>query len=491
MLGLCSEVSRRTVVVAVLAAAFMLSSVAGAHAAEPVPFASASAPCGSGPITFPIQSVGHPDAIYWFRSIGATGDIGGGSGLDSTAFAAGDNGWEGLAIEVSIEAGTAPEIPLSCTGGSVEAKLAERPSTPATFSAEITPGFERAVDLPFIGPGGGHYAVSITLLQGAVEIDDVNGIIQSSGEYALRDTQQKGANWITVTPVSGPTAIFTATVKLIPVAINALAFKQSCIAPGTGVPATYSLTGETTLSASVLGPGGSLVRTLGTFPAQAGQSSIPWDGRNSAGAGVPSGTYALNLLSVDPQGDPSAAQALIYIDSSPPTVALSSPAQIGPTQSVGFQVSDPGCGTKSAQVAIEPPEGDETVKASYGEFNALPAGGNIVVSPRGEWAKGHYRWSVKAVDNAGNSHTYSGNFRVGRISGRSRRCTVPNLARFKVAVAHRKLRAAGCRVGRVFHRPSRRVRAGRVMFTQPRAGKKVPYGTKVDLTVARLAAHRR
>jgi len=54
----------------------MLGSSGIAAAAEPVPFATESAPCSNNEIVFPIQVTSHPDAIFHFTSIGAEGTIG-------------------------------------------------------------------------------------------------------------------------------------------------------------------------------------------------------------------------------------------------------------------------------------------------------------------------------------------------------------------------------------------------------------------------------
>ena len=66
-------------------------------------------------------------------------------------------------------------------------------------------------------------------------------------------------------------------------------------------------------------------------------------------------------------------------------------------------------------------------------------------------------------------------------------CQVPRTTGMKLANAKKALRRAHCRVGRIKHVRSRKVRLGRVTTTSPRAGRRLPGGAKVELFVSRGA----
>jgi hypothetical protein len=463
----------------------ILALPGGASAAEPVPFATASAPCSNNEIVFPIQSTSHPDAIFHFKSIGAEGSIGSYSSpeLGSARFGVGDSGWADNWNKVEIGAGTAPRLTLNCSSGSVEATLAERSSTPTTLSGATSAGSES--NLPFTAPGEGQYVLALTISQGGLEVSGVSGIVQSSGEYPLGHFEG-GAKGVTLHGAPGPQAVWSATVKEVPVAINKLSFGQTtCMAPGKGIPATFSTTGNTTITASVTNSSSQTVRELGTFPVREGTNSIAWDGRGAGGASVPSGTYALNLRSTDPQGDVTTAQTSISVDSSAPTIAMTTPTTLLPNQSLGFQVSDTGgCGVASVEVTVTEP-GGETTRASFGEYTPLqPNGALQVTSNNMIWVPGNYKWSAKTLDKVGNTLTTTGSFKVLE-SLPATRCVVPVLAGRTVAIARKLLIKAGCRVGKIERRASRTMRAGRVVRSTPKASAHKPLRAKVNLVVAK------
>ncbi|HYX86821.1 MAG TPA: Calx-beta domain-containing protein, partial [Gaiellales bacterium] len=64
-------------------------------------------------------------------------------------------------------------------------------------------------------------------------------------------------------------------------------------------------------------------------------------------------------------------------------------------------------------------------------------------------------------------------------------CVVPRLVGKLLPTAKRKIRSAGCRVGRISTRASSRVKRNRVLSQRPRAGRKVARGTRVSLVVGR------
>jgi len=57
----------------------------------------------------------------------------------------------------------------------------------------------------------------------------------------------------------------------------------------------------------------------------------------------------------------------------------------------------------------------------------------------------------------------------------------------KLPTAERALRQAHCRVGRIRHEPSKKVRDGRALGTSPSAGRRLAAGSKVELFLSRGA----
>lgn len=64
-------------------------------------------------------------------------------------------------------------------------------------------------------------------------------------------------------------------------------------------------------------------------------------------------------------------------------------------------------------------------------------------------------------------------------------CTVPKLRGKRIAAARKALKRAHCRAGKVRRKRGPKAKRGRVLKQVPRAGKAVPAGAKVDLTVGR------
>jgi Glucodextranase, domain B/PASTA domain len=64
-------------------------------------------------------------------------------------------------------------------------------------------------------------------------------------------------------------------------------------------------------------------------------------------------------------------------------------------------------------------------------------------------------------------------------------CKVPRIKDMKVPAAERALRRAHCRVGRIRHETSKKVRKGRALGTGPPTGRQLPSGSKVELFVSK------
>lgn len=68
-------------------------------------------------------------------------------------------------------------------------------------------------------------------------------------------------------------------------------------------------------------------------------------------------------------------------------------------------------------------------------------------------------------------------------------CKVPNVRGKKLAAAKARIKRAGCRVGKVTRKPSKKAQKGRVLSQSPRAGAMVPSGAKVKLVVGKGRKH--
>jgi hypothetical protein len=242
------------------------------------------------------------------------------------------------------------------------------------------------------------------LTQGAITVGGVSGIIESSGEYSLGAVGAGDVD-LPIVAQSGPPAQWTLTVRELPVAINGLSFGQAFMAPGTGLPASFSVTGATTITATVTNSAGQIVRSLGTFPVSEGSSSIPWDGRGSGGASLPDGLYTLSLASADPSGDTTTAQTTLTLDGTPPTAVMTSPQTIRPQQSVSFLVADAESGVASISLLIDGQDVDD-----LGGYSGTPLVTNDAFSSPGPWSLGNHTWQIQTTDNVGNQATVKGKF---------------------------------------------------------------------------------
>lgn len=84
-----------------------------------------------------------------------------------------------------------------------------------------------------------------------------------------------------------------------------------------------------------------------------------------------------------------------------------------------------------------------------------------------------------ATTNAGESPAETGK------PAASATCKVPKLTGLTQAAASKRLKSAGCAVGKVTRKPAAKKRVGRVISQSRKAGSKVAKGTKVNLTVGR------
>ena len=324
----------------------------------------------------------------------------------------------------SVAAGTTPQVFVYCyQSGSVTLALYDRPAAPATFSGVASSSASGY--LPFSAVGAGQYVADVTLNQGAIVVD--NATVASSEEISL-GSLSAGDHDIPIYGLSGPPASYSITIRELPVEISGLTFGSgygsppTYAAPGTILTGSFSVSGDTTISAYVRNSAGQIVRHLGSFAVSQGSSSITWDTRGDGGASLPDGTYYLHLDSTDPNGNVTSAETAITLDGTPPSAVMISPNQISPSQAISFDVSDAGSGVAEISLIVD---GQEVV--GYG--NSLvtgyatslpPANGQFSYSPQSSysepWTVGSHTWEIQATDNVGNSTDVSGTFVVANPS---------------------------------------------------------------------------
>jgi FlgD Ig-like domain len=374
-------------------------------------------------MTFPAPSTSHPDTVYSLSSSGVSGEppIQFPSDLDvafGPSFQPGDEIW-GMADPAhtgvwSVAAGVSPTIDinvLSCTAGTITGALYDRPRAPATISG-VSTGSSTASDFPFVAPSSGQYVLDATLDEGALQFHwvDSTGMphsvtIASSGETPL-GSLTAGDQDILVNGLSGPTADYSLTVRELPVAISVGSFGHQFAAPGTILTLPFSASGDTTVTGYVENSGGQIVRHLGSFAVQEGSSSITWDTREDGGVTPPDGTYMLVLTSSDPSNNVSTGSASVIVDGTPPSVSMTSPSTIRPSQSISFSVTDALSGVASISLLVD---GQDVEDFGGSSGNQAPNG---AFSDPGPWSVGRHTWEIQAADNVGNESDLSGTFEV-------------------------------------------------------------------------------
>jgi hypothetical protein len=403
--GLARTVARVATVAAVTVA--LLGMLVAPAFADPTPFATATYGCTGAELstlTFPVQSSGHPDVIYSVTSTGASGSAqgnGGNDGLNILDFNAGDVIWGATG---PVSAGTAPTLDVSCSGGSVLVGLYDRATAPVTISG-VSSGDDSS-SLPFYAVGAGQFVLDARIDQGAITIGP-SLTINSSGEYSL-GSLPAGDNYYSIEGSTGPTAHYSLTVRELPVQISGQSFGSArYAAPGTILTGSFSVSGDTTITAYVTNAVGQVIRNLGSFGVPEGASSITWDTRGTSGASLPDGTYYLVLESTDPNGNVTSAKTSIVIDGTPPTARMTSPGTIRPSQSISFSVTDADSGVGSISLLVD---GQDIEDFGGYSGNSVPANGSF--SYAGPWSLGRHSWQIEDSDNVGNQSDVRGSFSV-------------------------------------------------------------------------------
>jgi uncharacterized delta-60 repeat protein len=114
------------------------------------------------------------------------------------------------------------------------------------------------------------------------------------------------------------------------------------------------------------------------------------------------------------------------------------------------------------------------------DFGAWDEATGVAVQPDGKIVAGGFSTQIES----GGTIT-AGDFALVRSLGAAPPCKVPNVRGKKLAVARSAVTKARCRVGKVRRKASRNVKRGRVVSQSPKAGARLPNGSKVNLVVSR------
>ena len=260
------------------------------------------------------------------------------------------------------------------------------------------------------------------------------------------------------------------------------------------------------------------------FPGQSGFSPY------QAGATVPGpeaapGSILVRTNLAAPDGDTSEATGVITF-SNPPTgftfvsnnefeehqvleVPASGSVSLSYTYSTGYTVAQVQALALAAQDQYEPPSititspVDTNVSAPTLNLSGVAAAGSgiaslsvagapVAIAPGGGWNAqvalnpGSNTITAVATDGAGATVQTQVTVVYTPPPGPTPVvCKVPRIKGMKLPAAERALRRAHCRVGRVRHESSKKVRKGRAVATSPTSGRRRPAGSKVELFVSR------
>ncbi len=182
--------------------------------------------------------------------------------------------------------------------------------------------------------------------------------------------------------------------------------------------------------------------------------------------------------------------------------------------SVGYSLADVTSSGFTAQDSLQapavtitsPPSGTTvstptvmlagTATAGSGVRSLVVGGQTVPVGPGGAWSAsvalnpGANTITAIATDGAGASTeaevtvVYQPPAQPAPASSPVR-CKVPRVKGMKLTAAEKALRRAHCKVGKVKHVSSHKLARGRVMSSTPRAGRRRPAGSKVELFVSK------
>jgi hypothetical protein len=318
-------------------------------------------------------------------------------GSGSFSVGSGDVVWAPVGGEGMLAAGTTPEIEASnddpVNSAVVSAELFTVPAGPVSYSG-VESSLSGPSELPFTTLGDAPYVANVSVSGGAVQVSggQDSHIFDSPGQYSLGEIAAGGGT-LTIRPVAGPPAQWSVTITPLPIALTGVSLNHAAAQPGVINTLTFTNDGSTSITANITDSAGTVVRTLASnLPESPGTNTLVWDGRDSSGIPVPTGTYTVTVTSTDPLGNVSTGQASIEIDSTPPTASLVA-STLTPTQAVQVNFADQGSGLASAAIQMG------SIK------RALLSGQTTVSYAPKRWSPGRYTLTATAKDRAGNTTT--------------------------------------------------------------------------------------
>jgi hypothetical protein len=304
-----------------------------------------------------------------------------------------------------LNAGDIPSLSAqdfdAVNGASFSAEYIDEPTAPTSYSGTSSTASDDS-ELSFFTPGTAPYIASVSVSGGAIQVSGgaASQVFEDAGQYSL-GTISDGSGAITVAPVAGPQAQWTISISPEPITITAPQFNKAWSQPGVINTLHFSMDGATNLTAQIEDASGTVVRTLASgLPEGAGAHTLVWDGRDSSGNSVPTGTYTAKLTSDDPVGNVSNASATLGIDSTPPTVSLANSTP-RPTQAIVVRFADHGSGIVSGSIAVD-----------GGHKQVLGQGEKVLSYGPRHWTPGHHEVVAVATDRAGNRTARTLSFRV-------------------------------------------------------------------------------
>lgn len=176
---------------------------------------------------------------------------------------------------------------------------------------------------------------------------------------------------------------------------DVLAFSPNGDGTADEAEIAFTVSEESTVTVRILGPSGSPVRTLmADRPVTAESITVVWDGTAGGGTPVPEGRYSAEIAAVDKHGNAGTGTTVIWLDVTPPQVAVASPSQaVSETAFAMMEVRGTAADATSLEVAVScnGTAVDTLFDQATGAFSAsvyLAPGDNVL--------------SVEAADLAGN-----------------------------------------------------------------------------------------
>jgi hypothetical protein len=330
----------------------------------------------------------------------------GGTTDTNSVLASGDVVWDPIG---GYSPGDTPQLYVGSSdtnNAAFSASFYADPTAPTSYSGVATKGSndDSSSLMPFVVPGYASYVVNVSVAGGAIRVsnesDEAGQTFEDAGQLSLGDLAS-GIHEVFVQPVEGAGVQWTISISPEPITIASQQFNRAWSQPGTTNTLHYSVDGDTHLTAEIESASGTVVRTLvsGLFEG-AGAHTLVWDGRDSSGNPVPTGTYTAKLTSDDPVGNTTTATATIGIDSTPPTVSLAH-TTLRPTQAVVVRFADSGSGVATGSITID---GAHKQVLRQGETT-------LSYGPR-RWAPGRHQVVAVTTDRAGNRTVRTLSFRA-------------------------------------------------------------------------------